>query len=159
MKVVQKWDISFSVRRACALHTPCCFAYTILETPKNFFGLHPCRAEHKPHLDWIMSDYRHLSFLAPCAGWLAWAQWESLAHPLLWLLWIEEGLGGKAWLRFSFLVWTVIKYCSHKSQRITQQRFAATQSPQNLLAILTSAHPLLPSSSSVTSTSSLLTTQ
>ena len=53
--------------------------------------------------------------LASCAGWLAWAQWESLAddYPLLWLLWTEEGLDGEAWLQLSFLEWTV-EYCNWK---------------------------------------------
>ena len=40
-KVVQKWDIPFSVWGAVPSKTPCCFASTLLETSKFFFCLCP----------------------------------------------------------------------------------------------------------------------
>ena len=42
-KVCKKWDIPFSVWGSCALQTPpCCFSYTILETPQKIFCLRSC---------------------------------------------------------------------------------------------------------------------
>ena len=38
---MQKWDIRFSIREACVLHTPCCFVYTILEMPQKFSAYAP----------------------------------------------------------------------------------------------------------------------